>query len=307
MSKCKNQRSRDFCVTIYNNFELALTDLSFDVEEGRVKYFVMGREICSTTSKEHLQGYIYYVNARTFSAVKKDFPTAHIESTKGTPKSASDYCKKGEQSHEEWDELGTSGSNYGKNAKFVEKGELPQQGARSDLENVREVLNTTGRMSDVVQVATSYQSVRMAEAILKYHEKGRDWKPYVRWFYGATGTGKSKEAYELLGDDCYTCLSTGKWFEGYDAHENVIIDDMRKDFMKFHELLRLLDRYQMRVECKGGSRQFVARNIIITSAYHPAKMFDTREDIKQLLRRIDEIKMFEDMALDEVAEGAPPP
>jgi len=118
-------------------------------------------------------------------------------------------------------------------------------------------------------------------------------KPYVEWYYGSTGTGKSKKAYEILGDECYTCLSTGKWFDGYDAHENVLIDDMRKDFMKFHELLRLLDRYAMRVECKGGTRQFVAKHIIITSCYHPKEMFETREDIQQLLRRIDIIENFE--------------
>ena len=85
-------------------------------------------------------------------------------------------------------------------------------------------------------------------------------------------------------------MSTGKWFEGYDGHKKVLIDDMRKDFMKFHELLRLLDRYPMRVEQKGTSRQFVANHIIITSAYNPAMLFETREDIHQLLRRIDNIE-----------------
>jgi len=134
----------------------------------------------------------------------------------------------------------------------------------------------------------------MAECILKYHEPKRTDKPYVRWFWGATGTGKSKLAYEILGDECYTCLSTGKWFEGYDGHDNVLIDDMRKDFLKFHELLRLLDRHAFRVECKGGSRQFRATQIIITSCYAPDTLFDTREDIQQLLRRIDEIKEFTD-------------
>lgn len=219
-----------------------------------------------------MQAYIYYHNARSFKAVQKDFNGAHIEATKGNPTQASDYCKKEND--------------------YYEYGSLPQQGTRSDLENVKEVLKETGKMRDVVNVATSYQSVRMAECILKYHEPSRKEKPFVRWFWGSTGTGKSKTAYELLGDDCYTCLSTGKWFEGYDGHESVLIDDMRKDFLKFHELLRLLDRYTMRVECKGGSRQFRATTIIITSCYHPSTLFDTREDVQQLLRRIDEIKEF---------------
>ena len=34
-----------------------------------------------------------------------------------------------------------------------------------------------------------------------------------------------------------------KWWEGYDGHEVVLLDDIRKDFCKFHELLTLLDIY----------------------------------------------------------------
>lgn len=84
-----------------------------------------------------------------------------------------------------------------------------------------------------------------------------------------------------------------KWWEGYDAHENVIIDDFRKDSIQFSSLLRLLDRYAFRVETKGASRQLLAKNIIITCPESPEELFEhTREDIKQLLRRIDEIKEF---------------
>jgi len=279
-----DKKTRSYCLTIHDTtgYEELVNALKCEVTEDKVKYFIIGLEICPTTQKEHLQGYIYYVNPRSFSSIKKKYPRAHIEAALGTPKQASEYCMK--------------------EGAYIEGGELPQQGSRSDLDEVRDILKTTGKMSDVVEKATSYQSVRMAEAILKYKEKPRDFKPEVLWFHGATGTGKSKEAYEILGDECYTCLSTGKWFEGYDAHENVLIDDMRRDFMKFHELLRLLDRYAMRVECKGGSRQFKAKKIIITSAFHPRDLFETREDIGQLLRRIDIIKLFgeekDDMKLD---------
>lgn len=261
-------RRRDYCLTIHD------MTYQYEHDDKKVKYFIYGNEICPSTKKQHKQAYIYYINARSFKAVQKDFKGAHIEATKGTPIQAAEYCKKENE--------------------YTEYGELPQQGNRSDLDTVKDVLKETGRMRDVVNVATSYQSVRMAECILKYHEQSRKEKPYVRWFWGPTGTGKSKLAYEILGDECYTCLSTGKWFEGYDGHEFVLIDDMRKDFLKFHELLRLLDRYAMRVECKGGSRQFRATQIIITSCHAPHTLFDTREDVQQLIRRIDEIKEFTD-------------
>jgi len=55
-----------------------------------------------------------------------------------------------------------------------------------------------------------------------------------------------------------------------------------------------LDRYPFQVECKGGSRQFLAKNIYITSCYSPEQMFEGRvdEDLRQLTRRIDIIEEF---------------
>ena len=241
-----NVRSRDWCFTLNNYTDDEVSKIN--EMEIICAYLVYGKEV-GEKGTPHLQGYIYFSNAKTFSKMKKLFPErTHLEKTSGTPKQASDYCKK--------------------DGEFIEYGNLPdKQGKRTDLDDVKEILKETGKMSDVVSIAKSNQSVRMAQEILKYHEKKRNWKPEVLWFYGPTGTGKSKTAYEILGEDCYTTMDTGKWWEGYDAHENVHIEDMRKDFLKFHQLLKLLDRYAYRVECKGGSRQFLAKKIIITSAY----------------------------------------
>lgn len=261
-------RSRGWCLTVNNYTENDVKSF----EDLEAQYIICGRETASTGTK-HLQTFIYFSEAKTFSKIKKLFNTAHIEPMKGTPQQASDYCKKEND--------------------YFEKGTLPlKQGKRTDLDEIREVIKTTGKMSEVVMIATSYQSVKMAEQILKYHEIKREWKPTVYWFWGSTGTGKSKTAHEMF-PDAYVAMSTAKWWDGYDAHENIIIDDMRKDFCKFHELLRYLDRYSMTVETKGGTRQFLARNIVITSCYQPQELFETREDINQLLRRIDEIRKFE--------------
>lgn len=262
-------RSRDWCFTLNNwtqeEYENILKISSV--------YLIVGKEVGAEEETPHLQGYIYFANAVSFDSIRKKIPRSHIEKANGRPEQASDYCKK----EGDWFEQGT----------------LPQaQGKRTDLEIIREVLKEGKGMKEVVNVATSYQSVKMAEQILKYNEPTRKWKPVVKWFHGSTGTGKSMKAYEELGEDCYTCLSTGRWFDGYDAHENVLIDDMRKDFLKFHELLRLLDRYAMRIETKGGTRQFLAKKIIITSAYAPEDLYDGREDIQQLIRRIDVIEEF---------------
>ena len=63
----------------------------------------------------------------------------------------------------------------------------------------------------------------------------------------------------------------------------------------FSELLRLLDRYPMQVETKGGSVAFNSPLIIITAPQSPMDMWSgrTQEDLQQLLRRITEVRFFE--------------
>lgn len=263
-----DKRAYNWFLTINNPTQDEL-DYALTFEEPS---YLMVADETGEQGTRHLHLYIEYKCQKSFKKMKKTFPRANIQIAKGDADDNAVYLSK---------------QNL-----VREFGNRKKQGKRTDLDVVREVVEETNSMREVVRVAQSYQSVRMAECILKYHEKPRNWKPEVKWFWGPTGTGKSKTAYEELGEDCYTCLSTGKWFDGYDNHENVLIDDMRRDFMKFHELLRLLDRYAMRVECKGGSRQFRAKKIIITSAFHPETLFETREDVQQLIRRIDCIRTF---------------
>lgn len=260
-------RSRSYCFTINNPIEQDEEDVKAlgDIAH----YIVVGREV-GDEGTPHFQGYVYFKEAKSFSSVKKKIPRAHIEVSKGSPTDNEVYCSK-------------------QGNVFLRRGELPKQGARTDIEKVVEKLKEGCNMRAVVETARSYQSIKMAEIYLKFHEEKRDWKPEVRWYYGSTGSGKTKTAREWLEDDIYTCLDNVKFWEGYDAHHNVLIDDMRKDFCKFHQLLKLLDRYEYKVETKGGSRQLLARKIAITCPYHPKKLYDTREDVQQLLRRIDEI------------------
>ncbi len=257
-------KHRSYCLTINNWTPVQLNDL----KQEKYKYLLIGDEIAPTTGTPHLQVYISYPNPRSFNAIKCSYPTAHIEVANGTPEQNQKYCSK--------DKV------------LFEGGDLPAQGRRSDIEVCKDIVQSTNSMREVVNNATSIQGVRIAELWLKYNEPPRAHKPYVVWISGESGIGKSRHAYELAGEESYTCMETGKWFEGYDGHENVIIDDIRKDFMKFAVFLRLLDRYAFRVECKGGSRQFLAKKIIITSIYRHEDLWNTREDIYQLTRRIDE-------------------
>lgn len=229
-------------------------------------YVVVGREIAPGTGTPHLQVYgELRTRSRMVTINRALGGRCHIESRRGTQSQAADYCKKG--------------------GDFIERGELREQGHRADLDLARRVVAEDGMR--VLAQFGNVQQLRVAQIYLTYNEEPRDFQPTVWWLWGPTGVGKSRRAREIMEEhdaDVY-CKDATKWWDGYDGHAGTIIDDYRGG--DFVEMLRLLDRYEHRVEVKGGYRQFRSRFIVITSPKKPEHTFGgLLEDIMQLLRRI---------------------
>ena len=87
-------------------------------------------------------------------------------------------------------------------------------------------------------------------------------------FVGPTGVGKSRRAWEEAGFSAYPKDPRTKWWDGYQGHPNVVIDEFRGTVDISH-LLRWFDRYPVLVEVKGGTVPLAARKIWITSNLHP--------------------------------------
>ncbi|AHH31462.1 replication-associated protein [Dragonfly larvae associated circular virus-2] len=87
-------------------------------------------------------------------------------------------------------------------------------------------------------------------------------------FWGSTGTGKSRTAWEQAGMDAYCKDPRSKFWDGYCSQENVVIDEFRGGIDISH-ILRWLDRYPVRVEIKGSSRPLQATKLWITSNLDP--------------------------------------
>lgn len=261
-------RARNICFTAWCDNDT----IQYDKE--CMKYLIIGVEVCPETGKKHLQGYVEFSKTMDFSKMKEVLGGAetHLEKRRGSAQQASDYCTK-------------EGS-------FKSFGEISRQGKRNDIDEVKDIIKSGGNLREITESTSSFQGWRAAEMYLKHNENKRNWLPDVHWYYGETGSGKTKKAHDVLTDLYGGYWMSGKnlkWWEGYDADEGVLIDDFRKDFCTFHELLRILDRYEYRVEVKGGSRQLLAKTIIITSCYAPTEVYDTREDVGQLIRRIAKI------------------
>lgn len=254
--------ARNICFTLNN----PTSEEEKKLQEYKCTYLVYGREV-GESGTPHLQGYWEFGSSRRFSTLKKAFPRMHFEKRRGTGKQAADYCKK--------------------DGNIFEKGEMQKQGNRTDIQWIRQHIREKG-MRGLMQHDANYQQIRIAEKYLTYDEHPRNEKPEVTWIWGPTGTGKSYNAFAMAGNDAYWKNDGSKWWDGYDAHETVVIDDFRPSWWPITEMLALLDRYPKRVEYKGGSRQFRAKKIIVTSALEPSECYkNTGESVDQLLRRID--------------------
>jgi len=109
--------------------------------------------------------------------------------------------------------------------------------------------------------------------------------------------GYTLEDIHVIGGD------NGKWWEGYDAHPVVIIDDIRATFCTFSRMLNILDKYECRVECKGASRQLLARRIYITCPFCYDGIWETSEQMDQLYRRLNVIQEIISFDGSEIIKG----
>lgn len=94
----------------------------------------------------------------------------------------------------------------------------------------------------------------------------------VQVWWGKTGVGKSRRAWELAGMDAYPKDPNTKFWDGYRDHENVVIDEFRGRIDVSH-LLRWFDRYPVLVEIKGSAAVLKAKRIFITSNIAPWKWY----------------------------------
>lgn len=255
-----------------------------------MKYMVVGVETGEKSETPHLQGYTCWSEAKTKRkmykwvtglATKKFW----IDKRRGTPEEASKYCKK--------------------EGNYVEFGTLPVgQGKRTDLDNVAEALEDGATMRNVID-ERKLQAVQYAKIWLTYNEEERDMmqRAQVYWYWGVSGAGKTHMAREEIAKLGYEkkdifklkCPEPGTktWWDGYDKHPCVLLDDFRAYSTTLRELIGLIEGPH-RVEVKGGFRQMLARHIFITTNKSPADSYGDNwgEEMHQLERRIFYTRVF---------------
>jgi len=271
-----NSRSRLYCFTSF------LKDPPFFDKE-KVKYLAYSQEICPTTNRPHWQSFAYFYDKVSIKLAQKilRINNSHMEVCRGSLQENEIYCSK--------------------EADLITFGSKPSQGKRIDLDEIKDqIISNNITVNDII-----------LDNPIAYHQYGRtlhkiqdiaNRKLYRKemtkciWYYGKTGVGKSKRAFENYNPDThfiYNFNDNGFW-NGYDGHTVVIMNEFRGQIL-YSELLDLIDWTPKTVKIKGESPvPFLAQKIIITSSMRPEDIYinlNEKDSLAQLFRRIELIEV----------------
>lgn len=267
-------RSRNFCFTLNNYTDDEINWLENDFLNN-CNYFIYGKEICPSTGTPHLQCYVNLKNPKSFNGLKKLLGNRYsIRQCNGTPKQNYDYCSK--------------------DGDFKEFGELPKQGKRNDLEDIYDMIKENKSILDISNnhPASYIRYHRGIEKLKSLQLTKRNWEMDVRIYWGKSGVGKTKAVYDEFDiNDIYE-KPVGKWWDGYIGQKVVLIDDFDPQNcydLQFDFYLKLLDRYPLLVEYKGGFANFCSKIIIFTSNFDPETWFPNKANRIAFFRRCTEI------------------
>lgn len=257
-------RSKKWVFTL-NNYteEEVLTLKNLDV-----KYIGFGFEV-GEQGTPHLQGFVWFKKQLRLKAAKAIMGTerVHLETQRGDLADNLNYCTK------------ETGQFWQSGPPPVEKSKTPYCDiVKMSLQEADKIM-----LEEHTWASGSSNWQRLRASMIKPYIGEMD----VRWFYGPTGTGKTRTAVEMGGR---VIEFDGKFFNYRGGEECVVLDEVDKTVIPLSTMLRLLDRYEYHLRVLGGYVPRDFNKIIITSTVHPSCVYN--EHFEQIERRISEIKEF---------------
>lgn len=264
----QHPQHRKWCFTINN--PTPEDDPNEWIPKDDVKYACFQLERGSAEETPHWQGYLVLKGrGKRLTGMKKLNVRAHWEIIQGTLEQNEKYCSK---------EEGRVEGPY-------RIGEMPAEGRgkRNDLLDVKRRLDQ-GATDDDIADEFFGQWCRYERAFKRYRQlklTRREWQTKVTVVWGPSGSGKTTLV-EKLAKDAALALGTsqpftlmksmkhasGIWWDGYVGQEIVIIEEF-EGWISRNEFKNLVNTTDHRVQTKGGSSRFRAREIFITSNQPP--------------------------------------
>lgn len=261
-------RSRGWCYTI-NNY----TESDRDSARALVcQYNVFGYER-GEEGTPHLQGYVHFSTMKSLAQLKKLLPRAHVEIRKKSVDEAATYCKK----EGDYEEFGVKPMSQ------KEKGQANKDRWKRILEKAKEGDEAWLEENEPDVAFNSMVKFRshkkMRVEVMDYEDTPHE------WWYGPTGTGKSRQLWDMYPN--HFGKSLNKWWDGYRGQEVVACEEWApKNECTASYLKVWADRYPFAPEIKGAFQERIRpAKIIVLSNYTIEQCFPNPEDHEPLMRR----------------------
>ncbi len=256
MPKAKvTNAKRYFCFTINNPGDDDDKQLRNLCADDNITYLCYGREGKDKTA--HYQGYLEFAKPQRFSWLKRRLKRAHLESRKGSRTQARDYCFK-------------------EDAQPFEYGSWKpdRQGQRNDLIVVQRLLTDPANSHESIADEHFEAYCKYNKFFTKYKQwktVKRNWETQVLVYWGPSGTGKTRKAFEHENVCQIDYNPKSNFFEDPGDADVLIFDDVHNPVKLFGRrlFLRITDRYPMKVNIKGGHAEWKPRTIIFTTNDNP--------------------------------------
>lgn len=244
-----------------------------------VRYEIFGEEICPTTGTLHWQSYVEFNKPTSMARVKKIYEDKKIwcKLRKGTRDQAREYCMK--------------------DKKFTEIGRwIKGQGHRTDLDGFIDELKEGRKLSEVAMenpgLYCRYRGGLKDIAGFVNEQNSKEFRKLdVEVLWGKAGSGKTRTAVEST-DDYYILNQDDNslYWDGYEGQKTLIIDDFY-GWIKYGQLLKILDGYQLRLPVKGSYTYAKWEKVYITSNKPPEEWYGMglSEALERRLHKINEV------------------
>lgn len=263
-------------------------------------YAAMVDEIGIKEQTPHTHIYVSFTNGVRFSTIKKHFPTAHIESARGSVKQNLEYLQKTGK----W--LETEKSETTIDGTFEELGERPREnkGKRGDLEELYKMIVEEGLSNaEIIRINNDYiMQIDKLDKLRTLHlqEKYKGTRRLdleVIYVYGLTGAGKTRDIYaEHSDENVYRVTDYKHPFDGYSTESILVFEEFRNS-LPLKEMLNYLDIYPIQLCARYANRYACYTKVYICTNWKLEKQYEyeQKEDIESynaLLRRIHKVKEY---------------
>ncbi|MEC0227347.1 hypothetical protein [Paenibacillus alba] len=315
----KDTQSRKYLLTLNNPTLHGITHESIQQtltsNFKSLVYACMSDEVASQFHK-HL--FLSFSSSVRFSTIKKHFPTAHIDKSRGTAEANRDYVFK----QGRWADTNKAETNL-KDTHW-EWGELPEErhGSRADLAALFELIKDGLTNAEILELNPDHMlhlSYIDRTRKTKLEDKHKnEWRSLeVIYIFGPTGTGKSRYVMETNGyENTYRITDYSHPFDSYRQQDTIVFEEFSGS-IKIQEMLNYLDGYPLELPSRYSNKQATFTKVYIISNLPLSKQYETIQLEKPavwqaFLRRIQKVLLFEEQGMhkefttEEFLKWSPP-